>query len=271
MTHLREPVAKADGSGGYEHDERCPFCQEPEKGDLETRIRKRTNSTELGKSLENNAECSMPRKTFTHPHDSTYKFTSEPHHLLPGKEALAEVPEVEQWLSARIDGSYVSSDTGFDINSYKNGIWLPSVPVEYKNGGWGNLEHNRKQTLAFAIMEQESLQFHKGPHSDKGRDPTQDYVKDVKMRLGEVLDYISKWLIACPVAKEKESNREKYPPPTGLNEIIYTYVSRAMAWAVAGPPADWRVYVSTLACECTAEKEIEKKRRQLATQAANPQ
>ena len=120
------------------------------------------------------------------------QYSAEAHHLICGNEVLKEEGEVECYLIKRTKNSskgqvgYLEpNDVGYDVNSAKNGIWVPSVPDMFRkidgepNRWWGdqkkwNKEHVNmpprvsideweKIDAAFIVMESVKRQFHKGP------------------------------------------------------------------------------------------------------------
>lgn len=250
MTHLMEPaLAAVPGASKDVHDDKCVFCKDAEvKGDASF-IGADNDSGTLEDRLTHQK---MPRRTFTHPDHGD--FSSEPHHLLPGNEALKGHP-VEQWLAVRATGSKVKADTGFDINSHFNGAWLPSVPVDRVGvkGAW-SWQDPDCQKMAVDLMILVCLQFHKGSHTNKGgldkagSAPERCYITMVEGRLDEALKHVKDWADKfCPIATQAKDKGEKRPPPFHLNDLLYRYVSAWMMKEVSGAPETWTVFISRVA------------------------
>lgn len=209
---------------------------------------------------------------------------AEAHHLVPGMQALYKVHDLEQWLvkdprtvkrkdsktgkskdwtspsegSCRPDG-----DVGFDINSTENGIWLPSAPkartflgnpVKYiKPNGW-SAEKIECKEVAFNLMEETKLQFHKGGHSGHGNNaPTQCYVGKAIRLLSQIYTFIEAWSKSCAAAKQKKITDGKHPPPYEVNKLIHKCASDILRNDVTRHPATWTVFVSQVAYEYHAD------------------
>lgn len=243
MTHLMEPVSQLSSVSEDVHDEHCVFCKKAEVKGEESNIGKDNNSTTLGDNLKA-AGVKPPRFE----RDPPGVFSAEAHHLLPGKEAL-DGHALEMWLSTKATkGTKVEADTGFDINSHLNGEWLPSIPDTLKGAwSWRNAEH---MEMAIAIMKKVSLQFHKGPHDNKGgldkanSEPLRNYIKMVEMRMDALDEHAAEWRVLCPEVKDKNG---KVPPPRYMNDLIYGYVSSSMRGQISGHPKSWKVFISRVA------------------------
>ncbi len=250
MTHLMEPALPAlPGASKEVHDDQCVFCKATAvKGD-KSFIGADNDSSTLEHSL---AAQKQPRRTFKHTEHGD--FSSEPHHLMPGNEAL-KGHDVEQWLATRASGSQVKADTGFDINAAFNGAWLPSIPTHLVGvkGGWSWTDETCKQ-MAIDLMTTVGLQFHKGGHTNKGgltadtSFPEACYIRMVERRLNQTLEHVEEWADKfCPIAKKAGDEGEKRPPPFYLNDLLYRFISAWMMKEVSGAPETWKVFISRVA------------------------
>ena len=268
MTQVLEPMQVPAPPAA--HDSSCPFCAKPEQAKTpDSKIGADNDAKELEDQL---AAAGKPRSEVGFDHEDYGVYSAEPHHLVSGNEALKSHP-IEKWLSTKASGSQVTADTGFNVNDARNGIWLPSIPdanrichwktIEVKVGRktkkrrvpapgeeqkktWSALGEQEKDLIAFSIMLTRQLQFHKGNHRNKGAKPSECYIKEVKRLLGEIDDLTCAMLdLDCPEAKEDSDG--KYPPPHGINDLIYTYASGHMRWHVTGVPESWFVFISKLA------------------------
>jgi len=262
-----EPVAVPTPPAS--HDASCPFCKEPAvKGD-KSKIGEDNDAKELEDSL---AGAGEPRAKVGFAHPDYGAYSPEPHHLVSGNEALKGHP-IERWLATKASGTYVKADSGFNVNDARNGVWLPSIPDANRVCSWvtktvrikGKLKKRRfpspddagkerwsaltareKDLISFAVMLKAQLQFHKGNHRNKGAKPSQCYIKEVKRLLNELNAFAKGSLrVKCPEAKRDEKG--KYPPPRGLNELIYSCASAHLRWHVSGVPESWFVFISKLA------------------------
>jgi hypothetical protein len=264
MPETLEPVAVPPPPSA--HDDNCPFCakKENQKGTLKSYIGKDNDPKDLERHL---ADEGQPRAQVGFEHDDYGKYSEEPHHLVSGNEAL-KGHAIESWLSKDAAGSEVDADSGFDVNAARNGIWLPSitdanrickwdtekgrngkikrVPAESEKGKrmWSKLDDDEKDLIAFAIMEKEELQFHKGNHRNRGEAIDECYIEEVQRLLSEIKAYTDKAAQLCDKAKPDKD--DKLPPPLGINGMIYGIASAHMRWHVSGPPESWFVFISKL-------------------------
>lgn len=261
MTHLMEPaLVKMPAASKDVHDKNCVFCKDAKAKGTESFIGADNDPGTLETRL---TAQRVPRRTFKHRKHGD--FSSEPHHLLPGNEAL-KGHDVEKWLATRASGSQVEADTGFDINSHFNGVWLPSVPVSFVGvAGW-NWRDPDCQRMAIDLMMTACLQFHKGNHSNKGgldrasSEPDRCYIKMVERRLDDTLKHVKEWAVNyCPIAKKAKSGKK--PPPFYLNDLLYRYVSAHMMKEVSGAPEKWTVFISRVAFAAKEEATAKPKKR----------
>lgn len=261
MTHLMEPaLVKMPGASKDVHDKNCVFCKESKAKGTKSFIGEDNDPGTLETRL---TAQKVPRRTFKHRKHGA--FSSEPHHLMPGNEAL-KGHGVEKWLATRASGSKVKADTGFDINSHFNGVWLPSVPVSYVGvSGWSWRDPDC-QRMAIDLMMTASLQFHKGNHTNKGgldrasSEPDRCYIKMVKGRLDETLKHVNQWADTyCPIAKKAKTGKK--PPPLYLNDLLYRYVSAYMLKEISGVPEKWTVFISRVAFAAMMEAKTKPRKR----------
>ena len=264
---ILEPVAVPGPP--TDHDSSCPFCNQEDPEEAKSKIGKDNDAKELENNL---AGLGQPRSDLDFCFPDYGNYSGEPHHLVSGNEALKGHP-IENWLSTESKSCQVKADTGFDVNHARNGVWLPSItdenrickwitvnvkikgkvkkkrrpaPGEEGKKMWSSLSVAEKDQIAFAIMGKEKLQFHKGNHRNKGATPSECYIKEAKRLLTEILSFVHGSLkVKCPEAKKDKNS--KYPPPGGLNNMIYAMASGHMRWHVNGPPESWFVFISPLA------------------------
>lgn len=269
MTEFLEPVAVPPPP--ISHDDDCPFCKEKECDCDRSKIGKDNSASKLESNLAADGE---PRDEVGFHHEDYGDYSSEPHHLVPGKEAMDGHP-IERWLAKKAKGTYVNGDTCFDINDERNGIWLPSITdanrickwktIKKTVGGkvrrkrvpahgekskemWSSLSDDEKDLISFSIMRQERLQFHKANHRNKGKEESECYINEVERLLNDIFDFVdSSWIVCEEI---EEDSKGKVPPPNGINEMIYGMASAHMGWHVSGPAESWFVFISKLARRC---------------------
>lgn len=276
MPEFLEPVAVPSPPKSHSKGS-CPFCKDKKEDDekLKSKLGADNASSKLASSLAGVGES---RKDVGFEHDDYGSYSAEPHHLVPGNEAM-KGHDIEKWLGTKASGTKVLADTGFDINSARNGKWIPSItdanricnwdtvvikkdPVTGKaikrkrfpsaadkdKKMWGKLDNGEKNDIAFAIMIKESLQFHKSNHLDKGATDSQCYIKETKRLLNELNAYANKAsTLNCPEVAAKKKG-DKFPPPYYLGEMIYACASSHMGWHVGGSPESWFVFISAISC-----------------------
>ncbi|MFP2930445.1 hypothetical protein ACLESO_35655 [Pyxidicoccus sp. 3LG] len=259
MTHLMEPALVALPQVSKDtHDEHCVFCKEARAKGETSKLGKENSSQKLETSLKGKGE---PRKTYMHAVHG--EFSSEPHHLVPGNQAL-KGHAIEQWLSkSAVDAgaSRVKEDTGFDVNSHYNGYWLPSLLERLKAGGWSSSTNPAHMNMAVDVQLQESQQFHKGGHANivdpDQPEPKKCYIDQTKGLLTNINKHALEWMDGfCEKSKPKAP--DKAPPPYYLNDVIYSHASQAMRRHVHSAPATWEYFISKPALE--AHKKAKLKR-----------
>lgn len=257
---------------GHEPD-KCCFCPIETKKNPKNiaKIGKDNNSSTLGINLTASGDPIINHLF----EDSVHgMYSAEAHHIICGNEILGEEKEVEKYLitqnkkTTKGSEGYIENtlhDVAWDVNSARNGIWLPSVPDMYRvvdgdpDVWWGKqskksgrefLKESEKNDIAFIVMTKVKRQFHKGSHTSAAP-PHQSYVKLgirelKKVRL--VLEYYSK---ECPMEDGDEKKRDKAPyrPP---HKIAHTLdlLSDRLERELCGAPASWEFFISKLALKC---------------------
>jgi hypothetical protein len=276
---LNELIA-VDANTGHD-SEKCPFCPvDKQKRDLTSVIGKQNNSKTLADSLEAADDRKAAHLYFDVEFEEYRRYSAEAHHLICGNEVLKEEGEVEKYLlhtsratSKGANGQLEPNDVGYDVNSAKNGIWLPSVPDMFRKprGGaepsvwWGDqaswnrknpsrpprvsAEEWQKVDAAFIVMEAVKRQFHKGSHGDVGL-PFQSYVVMAIDRLRDVKTYLDHYAAHCPM-EDDGSPRTGPPfvPPYRLKAVL-ELLSDALAEELKGHPEEWNYFISEYALQC---------------------
>lgn len=274
---LGEGVAVTDTT---EHEGDCPFCP-LEKNNIQDKVSyigEDNDSTELGNNLEKRGDTKREHLYG----DQVYgQYSVEAHHLICGNEVLKEEGEVERYLikqskktSKKQSGYLEPNDVGYNINSAKNGIWLPSVPDMFRKiedkepeRWWGSqkkwnkdnadkpvrisIEEWEKVDAAFIVMKAVERQFHKGPHKRVG-EPDNNYVVMAINRLRQVTVYLNHYTEICPM-EDDGSTREKEPyyPPNGVIMIL-DLLSDSLKRELLGDPSTWNYFISKYALQCAA-------------------
>ncbi len=266
-------------------DPECPFCEEEppptyktipgakndskklennmEKPHLFGKTRERKARPKLGDDVfqqnppSNPKELEKPTPTI-HKHktdDSVGNYSCEAHHLISGEQALAKAEHgFEQWIVAN---GTIENDTGYSVNNPDNGIWMPSIPENTKDGKWGPLDYEtKKQPIAEHVMKWTKKQFHKGPHNIA--DPQDEKVHETYDRyligkLKEMNDQMHAWTMVCPLCDERESNNEKFQPSVRTNQVLDN-LSRVVKRHIIGDRAKWDIFISKLARDYHAPK-----------------
>jgi hypothetical protein len=178
-----------------------------------------------------------------------------PHHLLPGAVMSKSNLEKDGWT---IKGSQIIEDIGYNIDSAKNGIWLPHLPAIHwtkeveVNGKKLKLnelyglfsEIGDKQQLAIGhiLMGDTRLQMHYTGHGSTKKN-AKSYNKEALDRLDELAKLMKTfWSKKC----EKGKSDDKIFPPYGLNLRI-NLQSLYLELRIKGAPRSWKSWVSPLA------------------------
>lgn len=210
-----------------EHDKNdCPFCVSNEKAKPNpVPVSKGEASWEedadklIGNDageLENN--MSTPRPQDWYLEDAVarelniatpHKITPNPHHLIPGNEALKQVPTLLPWIFE--DKGKIENDIGYDVNNGENGIWLPSNNSMRGVSWWsGDTQIIRKAKYAKSAMKVSGGLFH-----DRHIDPYSEFVQKILNKIADRMNGLQAQDPKCPYKVEKgESTR--YKPPYAL-------------------------------------------------------
>lgn len=199
------------------------------------------NAIILRPSLLNNNEIEM---------------NSEAHHLVPGKQVLGE-HTIEVLLAA--NKKKVEHDCGFNVNSHRNGVWLPSAPKACygpKCVSWdvkkNEITEPQQKAISFAVMRQTGHQFHKGGHlnhGDENNAATECYCAKAKKLLTQIENFVKSWEGSCTYTKDKSAANEVIITPYGISELIYLCASEVLRDDTTRHPATWTVFVSQIAYE----------------------
>jgi len=270
---LLEAVAlPTDGS----HDpEKCPFCpiQKVQKPKTLAKIGKHNQSSTLASRLRQIGDTESNHLF----EDSVHgKYAVEAHHLICGHEILGDEQNAERFLitqnkttTKEAPGHIENTlhDVDWDVNSARNGIWLPSVPDIYrvvdekepavwwgeqeKQSGRKSLEETDKDAIAFIVMRAVGRQFHKGPHGSAAP-ADQSYVdlgiKELK-KVTKVLEYYSE---KCPM-EDGDKTKRSSPPYRPPHRIAFTLdlLSDRLRRELVGQPASWKYFISKYAKSCS--------------------
>ncbi len=265
-----------------EENEDCPFCPEEPKPKYTTIPGEKNSSDALGDNMNDPAafgvskeakarpksapssntvdDLKKPEPIGTHPDSAIGDYSCEPHHLISGKQALAKNNKhhFEQWIKASHDT--IVADTGYSVNNYDNGIWMPSVPENTKGkaGAWGKMD---RQAVSNHIMAETKRQFHKGGHNIPetyiGKDGKREKVpKDKRLhmayddflitKLSTMNERMTGWSAECPLCKEGDNQKEKFQPSIRVNEALDRLSKRAQNH-ITGDRKSWTLFISSLA------------------------
>jgi len=263
------------GENEEKHDKnKCPFCKEDapaEKGVAV--IGKDNNSKTLGDNLESSPDPD-PKADHLYEDSEHGMYSAEAHHLICGNEILGDHKHMEKFLvtttkdTSKHGKGFIEDELGdvpWDVNSSRNGIWLPSVPDMYrKTGGkapdvwWGyqkkstgrtSLRVKQKREIAYKVMEAEKLQFHKGSHKNAAK-PERNYVKLGKEELDNIKKFVKYYSKECPTETNgKKRGTQPIYPPCGLATIL-DLLSDRLKMELEGHPRSWNYFISVLAREC---------------------
>jgi len=152
------------------------------------------------------------------------------HHLIPGNASLMKCPSILD-LMEKSRGK-ISDDIGYDVNSAKNGIWLPANygvrPDSVFGKKWGSYKH--KSAYAIAAMKRAGAQFH---------DAHPDYSRKVLNTLRSLADKITLHSPEnCGICKKQIQDKAR--PPYGLVGRL-DKVSRQHRRFLSGPAQRWPI------------------------------
>jgi hypothetical protein len=274
MTQVAQPVAPPLPP----HDkEKCPFCPvQTKKQDKTSYIGKDNDSKKLGDNLESAKD---PKEDHLYVDSDHGMYSAEAHHAICGNEVLKKEGRLEKLLieqgkttSQEKAGQLKPNDVGYDVNGAKNGIWLPSVPYMYMAGKksptkwWGDqkswnskhpnekkrksLAQDIKEDIAFTVMAEVKLQFHKGSHGSVG-EPHNNYVVMAIKRLRQISVLVENFSETCPMEKGKPKTDPPFYPPYGLVGMLNS-LSVALKRELRGAPQTWKYFISNFALECAS-------------------
>lgn len=266
MSELGEIIALAVPHS--EEEPECPFCPEEPPTEFTTYPGAKNNSDTLAKNMETPGgfphggesgvrpkdapmdPTALVKPDITHSDEGAY--SSEAHHLVSGKQALgkSDKHKFERWICA---DEKIISDTGYSVNNYDNGIWMPSVPEKYNvkpdKGKWGSLP--TKKAVAENAMQLTGRQFHKSHHSikDKKDDDQvhQTYDSFLVTKLEQMDERMEGWASACPICKDENDNQKDKVQPTFKANRALDRLARVAQRHITGDRATWDIFISRLA------------------------
>ncbi len=280
---LNELIAPAVPHKG--DNSKCPFCPIEKPPTYTTIPGDGNDSTTLGDNMDAGSveggtrpkkppkgrrkkQLERPAPIGTHPDPNIGPYSSEPHHLISGKQALAHNGEhgFEDWIKA---SAKIEADTGYSVNNFDNGLWMPSVPENTKGigGAWDKMD---RKAVAEYIMAKTKRQFHKGAHNI----PETKLVGGVRVRVADdqrlhkqydryLIDMLKamsgrmgEWAAVCGLCQDRRQAGQKYQPSVRVNEAL-DRLSDAASRKITGSRKKWRLFISTLAylyheevCKC---------------------
>jgi hypothetical protein len=252
MTEITEPVC-VQLPPQHQKGE-CPFCKTAKKDGAKTIYEGK--SDDLGTDLKNEPDWTIKDVTIS---GKTYHMlihsVPNAHHLIPAEAALHGerfhtphpsgnvLPKhaIMAYMSASAKGTKVTADIGYDVNKKHNGVWLPSIPSEFKGDDpdivkWGpDLPAGHKYSVAERFMKEPKVnrQWHQ-THTD--------YSDRVEQWLQGFVENLKKWkLVTCPDVKK---NDPPFPPPLGLLTRLKA-LSRYLRGYLVGERKGWRTPMFT--------------------------
>ncbi len=261
-------------SSGHDPD-KCCFCplEKVQNPKIVAKIGRDNKSGTLGSNLKSAGD---PEYNHLFEDSEHGRYSVEAHHLICGNEILGDEKEVEKYLitqnkqtTNKADG-YIENtlhDVDWDVNSARNGIWLPSVPDLYRlKGGepavwWGdqnkkkypnrvNLTDSQRNNISFIVMKAVGRQFHKGPHGTAAP-PHQSYVDLGLKELKKIKVFLQYYSNVCPMEDGEEKKRKEppYRPPHGIANTL-DLLSDRLKRELLGPPSTWKYFISKYALRC---------------------
>ncbi len=276
MTQVLEPV----GIDLSTCSDDCPFCKEPALKNYHTKHGKLKEEKVLAKNLRSAADVTKDKKAGGNVYplpggcdgttgweadegvfeDFTVKMAAAPHHIIPGKAAMAP-STLEKWTCE--SKGKIKQDIGYNIDCAQNGVFLPHLPeiywTKYKKGTkkrqsdyygqtWSGLSESSKQSIGFEVMRETWLQMHYTDHDDPyvHVDDEANYDDECKEACNELSDAMS--------LKEMQSTCKdsdgKLMPPYGLVHQINS-ASKEVLTRISNHPRNWTSWVSPLAQDFT--------------------
>lgn len=148
------------------------------------------------------------------------------HHCIPGNDGLASSDLYKnKWLGPVDDGPS-PENIGYNINSAKNGTWLPG---NYAIRPWKGIDSDWQQAYAYLAMHDTNRQFH------DSHEPYSDVVRDALNELNKLMKQMKKR--GCPSCK---AGKKKNEPPYHLNSRLNA-ISNHLANHLRGDPVkNWK-------------------------------
>jgi hypothetical protein len=218
-------------------DEECPFPHYPSKPPKKKN--NWTNSSgQLGTALD--TEWKNGQKLYL-PHLDKVKFgtgpsgrlnhtaTYNPHHLIPGDASWPKT-SLKKWM----DEGHVEHDIGYNVNSYENGIDLPSS--NEMRGNWTFRTPDFQNRYAFAAMQVDSQtrQFHDAHKAYS------DFVVNVLEKIAARLEKIeTDGGCGDPDCSMKGTKKKPFPTPVDLLPRVYG-VSQRLSGYLWGNAKKWK-------------------------------
>jgi hypothetical protein len=271
MTQIGEAVFTAPVNH-IEGDDHCPFCPAEEVAGFTTYPGEDNDSSILGEVMLDPSSL-VSKQPGARPKDSAFQhqikrspkskpsvsfakdnvignwdYSFEAHHAIPGNQSM-KGHSIERWIKEK--NGFIKKDTGYSINNSDNGIWLPSIPEECKNGNWGGLDDSVKLAIASKPMKEGYGQFHKSHHNITDKDdPTLPTYKDeVILQLKQLDDLIVKWTKACFRCNNVDPEKGPFDPNWKVHNMLDN-LSSGIETHLKKPPKQWKYFISRLAMNC---------------------
>lgn len=242
-----------------EHDKsECPFCKSNEvvkpnplpvsKGDANwEEDADKLIGNDAGE-LESNMSIKRPDGWFIEPEIAQelniavpHKITPNPHHLIPGNEALKQVTGLLPWIFENRGGK-IENDIGYDVNNGENGIWLPSNNSMRGVAWWtGDTHIARKIRYAASAMKVSGGVFH-----DRHIDPYSKFVRKLLNKIADRMNGKEAQDEGCPW-KTEANTTGRYKPPYALIPRLNGVSKRLSVYLNAATKRTKFIYTSKLA------------------------
>ena len=257
MPQLMQPVSV---EMILEHKEDCPFCKSNEEekpnplpkskmvADYEEDPDDFLISNNAGE-LERNMDDERPNdwiidiSDLVTPADATltataseHKVTPNPHHLIPGNEALKKSESILPWIFA--DKGKIENDIGYNVNNGENGVWLPSNNSMRGVAWWtGGAALAKKTKYVVRAMDKAGGHFH-----DRHNAPYSAFVTKILNKIADRMN--GEQDSKCPFKTEEGSG--KFKPPWALVKRLNGVSKRIQPWLSAGAAPNMQLYTSKL-------------------------
>jgi hypothetical protein len=191
--------------------------------------------------------------------EEEYDLQFAPHHLVPGNESLkgssvvaflGDDTVIENFKQNGKPSSHIKKDmsVGYDVNTAKNGEWLPSPYALSMSNEWPaaeGLKALRKREGDDVALETEAFKMAYAA-SAIGVGKKQFHMRhaDYSAKVREILDAMGakvKLLATklCPLAKQTAEDK-KFEPPAALGARIDTLSGKLRSLVRGDPPTGWR-------------------------------